>query len=99
MTKSLFLLPALLLATACATTPDTKDYVRYDCDSLRALVSAQDSAASVRGIEIYNDQGLEEVRTESGSPWAGRARTRDESNLKEERSAIREAYRRQGCKR
>ncbi len=96
MKKSILCLPAAFLITACSTGPD---YAGLDCDSMRALVSGQNSAASARGIELYNDRGVEETRQESGSPWAGRSKTNDDQNLRDERQAIREAYRRKGCTR
>lgn len=101
MMKPLFYLSVLtsaaVIVSACATVAP-EDFAAEDCGSLRALVKAQDYAASVRGIELENDRGMEEIRQESGSPWAGRTRTRDESALRDERQAIREAYRRKGCK-
>jgi len=97
MTKSILCLSAALLMTACATGPDPADYATLECNDMRALVSGQDSAASTRGIELFNDRGVEEIRQESGSPWTGRAKTRDGENLRDERQAIREAYRRKGC--
>ena len=90
-------LPLAVLVPGCATA-SPEDYAVQDCDSLRALVSAQDYAASVRGVEFENDRGMEELRQASGSPWAGKTRTRDERNLRDERQAMREAYRRKGCK-
>jgi len=101
MMKTLFLastvLPLAILAGGCATT-SPEDFAVEDCDSLRALVKAQDYAASVRGVEFENDRGMDELRAASGSPWAGKTRTRDESKLRDERQALREAYRRKGCK-
>ncbi|MEP3655978.1 MAG: hypothetical protein ABJO36_13875 [Litorimonas sp.] len=91
------LLPVAVLASGCATA-SPEDYAFEDCDNLRSLVAAQDYAASVRGVEFENDRGMEELRQASGSPWAGKPRTRDESNLRDERQAVREAYRRKGCK-
>ena len=85
------------LRSACATA-SPEDYANLDCKDMRALVSAQDSAASVRSIDLINDRGMEEIRQESGSPWTGRTRTRDEGNVRDERRALREAYRRKGCK-
>lgn len=100
MIKSLWIAPVLILALAgCASSPDPQVYAAEDCKSLRALVQAQDEAASVRGIEFVNDRGMEETRATSDSPWTGRTRTRDEENLRKERVALREAYRRKGCTR
>lgn len=105
MTKSLYTTPLLVLAlplfalAGCASSADPQDYAAEDCKSLRALVKAQDSVASVRGIELVNDRGMEETRTTSGSPWAGQTRTRDEDKLRDERVALRDAYRRKGCTR
>ena len=99
--KTLFLasafLPVAALTAGCATA-SPEDFAAEDCDSLRALVTAQDYAASVRGVEFENDRGMEELRAASGSPWEGKTRTRNESNLRDERQAVREAYRRKGCK-
>ena len=101
MMKTLFcafaLLPAGALISGCATV-SAEDYIAEECKTLRSLIAAQDSAASVRGIEFENDRGMEEIRQESGSPWAGRPRTRDESHLRDERQAVRQAYRRKGCR-
>ena len=101
MMKTLFCTSACLsvifLISGCATA-SPEDYAADDCVNLRSLVSAQDYAASVRGIEFENDRGMEEIRQESGSPWAGRTRTRNESALRDERQAVREAYRRKGCR-
>lgn len=83
--------------TACSTGPDPADYADLDCGSMRALVNGQDSAASARGIELFNDRGVEETRQESGSPFAGRAKSNEDQDLRNERQAIREAYRRKGC--
>lgn len=90
---------AVALLTACASTASPDDYTANDCETLRAMVKAQDAAASVRGVELVNDRGMEEIRATSDSPWAGRGRTRDEDKLRDERSAMREAYRRNGCAR
>ena len=101
MMKTLFRTSAcfsvIFLISGCATA-SAEDYIAEDCKNLRALISAQDSAASVRGIEFENDRGMEEIRHESGSPWAGRTRTRNESHLRDERQAVRQAYRRKGCR-
>jgi hypothetical protein len=101
MLKSISLLSvfstAALLITGCATA-SPQDYLATECKDLRALVEAQDQAASVRGVEFVSDRNMEEIRQTSGSPWAGRSRTRGETELREERQAIREAYRRKGCK-
>jgi len=83
--------------TACATT-SPEAYLSAECDDLRTLVQAQDYTATIRGQDSFTDRNMEEIRQESGSPWAGRTRTRDDSNLRDERQAIREAYRRKGCK-
>ncbi len=105
MTKSLFAAPFLIFAlpaftlAGCASSAAPQDYAAEDCKSLRALVQAQDGAASVRGIELVNDRGIEEIRSTSNSPWVGRTRTRDEDKLRDERVALREAYRRKGCTR
>lgn len=97
LTFAFISLPFLWLAGGCATaSPD--DYLASNCDDLKALVRAQDYAASVRGVELESDRNMEELRQTSGSPWAGQPRTRDETNLRDERQAIREAYRRKGCK-
>lgn len=90
-------LPLAVLLSGCVTA-SAEDFIAQDCDDLRALVSAQDYAASFRGVEFENDRGMEELLHASGSPWAGKARSRDESNLRDERQAMREAYRRKGCK-
>lgn len=101
MMKTLSILPVFLFAgyalTGCATA-SPEDYLGAECEDLRALVQAQDYAASVRGVELETDRNMEEIRQTSGSPWAGRERTRNETELREERQAIREAYRRKGCK-
>lgn len=87
----------VLMTTACATA-SPEDYMSAECKDLRALVEAQDYSASVRGVELETDRNMEEIRQTSGSPWAGRTRTSDERELRDERQAIREAYRRKGCK-
>ena len=100
MTKSFWLAPILIFTLAgCASSSDPQNYAAEDCKSLRALVLAQDEAASVRGIELVNERGMEDTRATSDSPWTGRTRTRDEENLRKERVALREAYRRKGCTR
>jgi hypothetical protein len=98
MTKSLscLLILSTCFAVGCATA-SPEDYANLDCDDMRGLVSSQDFAASLRGYGIENDRGMEEIRQESGSPWAGRARTKDERDMRDERQALREAYRRKGC--
>lgn len=101
MIKTLTLMSVFLIAgsamSSCATaSPD--DYLSAECKDLRNLVKAQDFAASVRGVEFESDRNLEELNHVSGSPWAGQPRTQDERKLRDERQAIREAYRRKGCK-
>lgn len=85
------------IVSSCATaSPD--DYLSANCKDLRNLVKAQDFAASIRGVEFESDRNLEELNHASGSPWAGKPRTHNEKKLRDERQAIREAYRRKGCK-
>jgi len=101
MMKTLSLISAFLMAgtllSSCATA-SPEDYLNAECKDLRNLVKAQDFAASVRGVELETDRNLEELKYASDSPWAGQPRTQDERNLRDERQAIREAYRRKGCK-
>ncbi len=87
---------AVLLSSCASAAPD--DYAQSECADLRTLIKAQDYAANIRGRDSYVERNQEELRQESGSPWTGRTRTRDESNLRDERAAIRDAYRRKGCK-
>ena len=99
--KTLFRLLAFLsasaLVSACATTLPV-EYVFEDCDSLQALAGAQNYDASVRGVSLENDRGLEEIRAEPGSSLIGRSRRGDEEKLRDDRRALREAYSRKGCK-
>lgn len=101
MMKTLSILPVFMFTgfalMGCATA-SPEDYLGAECEDLRVLVEAQDYAASVRGVELETDRNMEEIRQTSGSPWAGRTRTSDERDLRDERQAIREAYRRKGCK-
>jgi len=97
MSKTLFTLSAIVALTACSSSPSPSDYAHLDCSALRTLVGTQDSSVAVKNIDIYNDRSAEEARQESGSPWAGRARTRDGQKIIEERSAIRQAYRGKKC--
>lgn len=98
MKKSLFVISACLILAACASRPEAADYAGYDCGSLKALVEAQDVALSYRAIDVFNDRGLEEIRHESDSPWAGRPRSQEDREIQFERQAITQAYRRKGCK-
>jgi len=95
--KTLLTLTAIAVLAGCSSSPKPSDYVGLDCSALRSLVGTQDESAAIKNIDIYNDRGLEETRHESGSPWTGRARTRDNQKLIEERSAIRQAYRGKNC--
>lgn len=97
---AVFLLSAAL-AAGCATgsTEDSSaaDYTAEDCANLRSLIAAQDYAASAYGTTFETDRRAEELRQTSGSPWAGRTRTQDDKKLRDERQAVREAYRSKGC--
>ena len=86
---------AALLA-ACATA-SPEDYLQSECADLRGLISAQ-NIATVQARDSYTQRNFEELEHVSGSPWAGRPRTRDDTKLRDERLAIRQAYRRKGCK-
>jgi len=93
---SVFLMAGFIVSSCATASPD--DYLSANCKDLRNLVKAQDFAASIRGVEFESDRNLEELNHASGSPWAGKPRTHNEKKLRDERQAIREAYRRKGCK-
>ena len=97
MMKTLFSLSTIAVLAGCASSPQPSDYAALDCRALRSLVGTQDESFAIQNIDTYNDRDAKETRHESGSPWAGRGRTRDDQKIIHERSAIRQAYRGKNC--